>query len=164
MGQDARAQIGVYNANGNGSDEPIVVITRNGYGHPTGHQGVVSDLVDAVQEIVTDNSGRWDGPTLAARLIACLVSRGIPNQYSIEEGLDVDTRFYYAVRPAGVTVYDARPMENLVDISMEAEMFHTAWVEPERLREAEKTVRELEDKLSAAKLELEGVKRKQPKK
>jgi hypothetical protein len=167
MGLSDKAQIGIYPSN-NTDDAPIVVITRHGFGHPTGSNGVVPELAEIVPEIVHGQGNSWNAARLAAKLIHYLVARGFENQYSIDETLDVETRFYYAVMPTGVTVYDARGMTSIADVadktkSLESEMFHTVWIEPERMRKLEAEMRKLEDELSAKRLEFEGMKRKQPK-
>lgn len=157
-----RAQIGVYESDD--SREPVAIIKRSGDGHPTGHNGVCP-LLSAVVPAIVGRRGLYDAPHLAAHLLQALlqetdgVGQGVG--YSLSSELDQDIRFFYAVAPAGMTVYDARELTHLPSVKKHEPLFFTAWVEPERVRALETEIRLLEDQLTAKKLEFAGMQRKQ---
>jgi hypothetical protein len=159
MAEDTRAQIGFYEESVCG--EPVAVFTRLFNGHPTGRGGVVNELLDIVPDLVR-NRGEYEATLLAANLLAELVSQAPTiHSYAISNRLELDIRFFYAITPAGITVYDARSINSFDEIERAEPMFHTAWVEPDKTLELEKEVRALEDQLSAKRLMLDGQKRKQ---
>jgi hypothetical protein len=159
MAEETRAQIGFYNDGIVG--EPIAVFTRLFNGHPTGRGGVVVELLDIVPGLVKSR-GEYEATLLAAQLLASLVEIApTTHSYAISNHLELDVRFFYAVTPAGITVYDARTLRGFEEIEHSEPMFHSAWVEPDKTLELEKEVRKLEDELSAKRLLLEGQKRKQ---
>jgi hypothetical protein len=159
MAEDTRAQIGFYNDQIVG--EPVAVFTRLFNGHPTGRGGVITELLDIVPALVK-NRGEYEATLLAAQLLASLVEIApTTHSYAISNHLELDVRFFYAITPHGITVYDARSITGFDGVEKAEPMFHSAWVEPDKTLELEKEVRKLEDELSAKRLLLEGQKRKQ---
>lgn len=159
MAREHKSQIGVYADDE--ATEPLVIINRNINGHPTGHDGVVSDLANHIPDLVSAH-GKYDGQVLGAQLIHALCGDAHHDyEYGVANCLHNDARFYYAVRPSGVTVYDARQMASVQDTTSGSTMFETAWIDPREVAKMEREVRELEDKLSAARLTVESLRRKQ---
>ena len=159
MAEETRAQIGFYEDGVIG--EPVAVFTRLFNGHPTGRGGVTTELLDIVPQLVK-NRGEYEATLLAAQLLGALVEQApTTHSYAISHRLELDVRFFYAITPHGITVYDAREIHSFDEIERAEPMFHTAWVEPDKTLELERQVRQLEDELSAKRLLLEGQKRKQ---
>ncbi len=155
-----RAQIGIYEGC-EITDNPVVLIYRHNDGYPTGQGGVVPLLSLLVPEIITQR-GTYDAEYLAAGLVHRFLNDdgdGYPG-YGINNRFKVDIRFYYAITARGVTVFDAREVNDLDEIMDQKPMFFTAWEDPERLRHLENEVTELERKLSTKQVELRGLRRK----
>lgn len=154
-----RAQIGIY-ADNNIKTEPVVIIYRHCDGYPTGDGAVMPELIQYVSELV-EVQGGYDAESIAAELLYKFIDAyGTSNGgYGIGRQLRDGIRFYYTVMPEGVTVYDARVMSTLK--MLPKPMFHTAWVEPERVRTLEKELAELADALGKKQVELRGLKSKQ---
>lgn len=159
MGREHRAQIGIFE--NDKSMQPVVIIDRNENGPPTGHGGVTTELLELVPAIV-QRRGVYDAEQLAAQLVQALVSQASHDyQYGLSRALSDQSRFFYAVRPSHVEVFDARNMASIEDLRDAEPMFVTAWVDPASMLALEKRRRELEDELSVVNLNLEGAKRKQ---
>jgi hypothetical protein len=156
-----RAQIGIYEVNDLKS-KPVTIIYRHSDGHPTGAGAVMPDLVQFVSEIV-EKRGTYDPEYLAAQLLYRFIENhdcGVSGLgYGVSNELHGDIRFYYAVTPEGVHVFDARDLTSVTKLPKQ--MFFTAWIEPERVRVVEKELSELGVKVAAKQLELRGLKAKQ---
>ncbi len=156
-----RAQIGIYDGS-EITEFPIVLIYRHNDGYPTGHGGVVPALSLMVPEIIKER-GTYDAAGMAASLVHRLINEqregGYPG-YGISNSFKPDIRFFYAVTAQGVTVFDAREIIDVDDITDKTPMFFTAWEEPERVRQVEHDIAELEQGLKKKRLELVGLRRK----
>jgi hypothetical protein len=156
-----RAQIGIYEGN-DLKAKPVAIIYRHIDGYPTGTGAVMPDLVPFVSEIV-EQRGSYDAEYLVAQLIYRFIENhdcGISGMgYGVSSELHDDIRFYYAVTPEGVHVFDARGLTQVKKLPKE--MFFTAWIEPERVRKVEKELLELGAQVAAKQVELRGLKAKQ---
>jgi len=156
-----RAQIGIYEVNDLKS-KPVTIIYRHSDGYPTGAGAVMPDLVQFVSEIV-EKRGSYDAEYLGAQLVYRFIENhdcGVSgNGYGVSNDLHGDIRFYYAVTPEGVHVFDARDLRNVAKLPKP--MFFTAWVEPERVRAVEKELSELASQVAKKQIELRGLKAKQ---
>lgn len=156
-----RAQIGIYEDT-DLKAKPVSIIYRHSDGYPTGNGAVLPDLVQFVSEIM-EKRGHYDAEYLGAQLLYRFIENhdcGVSGTgYGVSNALHGDIRFYYAVTPEGVHVFDARDLTSLSKLPKE--MFFTAWVEPERVRAVEKELSELAAKVAAKQLELRGLKQKQ---
>jgi len=156
-----RAQIGIYEEN-NLKSKPVTIIYRHNDGYPTGDGAVMSDLVQFVSEIV-EKRGSYDAEYLGAQLLYRFIENhdcGVSGLgYGVSNEIHGDIRFYYAVTPEGVHVFDARDLQSVNKLPKP--MFFTAWVEPERVRAVEKELSELASKVAAKQVELRGLKAKQ---
>lgn len=154
-----RAQIGFY-ANAILNERPVAVVTQQRNGHPTGSAGVVGYLIDAIGTPLPVPA-RYDAAKLAAHVLHRFASQDPMNGFAIDSELHDDTRFYYAVTPIGVTVFDARKLtpDLLNDLSGHAPMFFTSWSEDERRRKIEAQITDLEGKLKGLYLNRESVRR-----
>lgn len=156
-----RAQIGIYQDN-NLKHVPISMIYRHNDGYPTGAGAVMPDLVQFISEIV-EKHGNYVAEYLGAQLVYRFIENhdcGISGLgYGVSGELHEDIRFYYAITPEGIHVFDARELEQVTKLPQE--MFFTAWVEPERVRKVQKELSELASQVQAKQLELRGLKQKQ---
>lgn len=157
-----RAQIGIYDEALTPKSRPVALIYRHSDGYPTGSGGVLPDLVQFVSEIVK-NRGSYDAEYVAAQLTYRFIENydcGVSGAgYGVGHTLHGDVRFYYAVTPEGVHVFDARELTSLGKLP--TQMFATAWVEPDRVRAVEKELQRLVTETAAKQLELRGLKMKQ---
>lgn len=156
-----RAQIGIYEDN-DMKAKPVSIIYRHIDGYPTGDGSVMPDLVQFVSEIV-GKRGSYDPEYLAAQLVYRFIEAhdcGVSGTgYGVSQELHGDIRFYYAVTPEGVHVFDARELTNVTKLPKP--IFFTSWIEPERVRKVEKELSELTSQVRAKQLELKGLKQKQ---
>lgn len=156
-----RAQIGIYEDN-DIKAKPVSIIYRHSDGYPTGAGAVMPDLVQYVSEIV-EKRGSYDAEYLGAQLLYKFIEGldcGVSGLgYGVSNELHGDIRFYYAVTPEGVHVFDAREIANVNKLPKK--MFFTVWIEPERVRAVEKELSELAMKVADKQMELRGLKAKQ---
>jgi hypothetical protein len=159
-----RAQIGFYSTEEAVDGKlPEALIYRHSDGYPTGAGAVVPELVDVVPAVVAQR-GMYDPEYLAAqtlyRMIQAYDGGASCLGYGISGSLHGDLRFYYAVTPEGVHVFDARDMVTFKHLNRSRAMFFTSWSEPERRRKVEKELKELEDAAMKKRQELESLRRK----
>lgn len=151
-----RAQIGFYEdeenlGKGLGQKLPVAVLYQHSDGYPTSKEGgVVRSLIDICVPLV-EQRGSYDVEYLAAQTLFRLVARHDAGAsglgFGISDHLHGDTRFYYAVTPEGVHVFDARTLNHLEDVDVLNEMFFTSWKQDERRRKVEKEIEDLEARL-----------------
>lgn len=153
-----RAQIGVYESS-NTRREPIAILTRDTNGFPTGEGGVMNDLVPFVSETLAKAKGTYDAEHILAHLVHRFIAahEGVIG-YKLGHEFRGECRFYYAVTPKAVSVYDAREMKDLSRLP--EPMFATEWLSPERIKELEEEVATLQVQLREKQGELKAVKSK----
>ena len=153
-----RAQIGIYDED-NLKAKPLSIIYRHNDGYPTGNGAVMPDLLQIVPEIV-EKSGRYDAEYLGAQLAYRLIENhdcGVSGLgYGIGHELHGDIRFYYAVTPEGVHVFDAREL-TLVH-RLPKEMFFTPWGDTKREKEIQTELSALAQKVQEKQTELKTLK------
>lgn len=154
-----RAQIGFYD-NATLDERPVAVFTQQHNGHPTGQDGVVGHIIDAVGTPLPVPA-RYDAGKLSAHVLLMLAGQNADNGFAIDPMLREDTRFYYAVTPIGISVFDARKLneDSLDDLSDIEPMFFTSWAQDDRRRKVEADITELETKLKNLYLVRESVRR-----
>lgn len=153
-----RAQIGIYDST-NLKLKPLSIIYRHSDGYPTGDGAVMPDLLQIVPEII-EKSGRYDaeylGAQLAYRLIENLDCGATGHGYGISNELHGDIRFYYAVTPEGVYVFDARELTQVQRLPKE--MFFTPWGETKQEKALQVELSALAQKVQEKQTELKAVK------
>ena len=158
-----RAQIGFYADDNVDQITPDALIYRHSDGYPTGGSGVVPFLIEAVPAIVNAR-GCYDTEYLAAQVLYRFIQTHDQGQsclgYGISNDLHADIRFYYAVTPEGVYVFDARTITEFADVDTANAMFFSSWVDDERRRKIEAELKVLTTAISKKQTELEGLKRK----
>ena len=156
-----RAQIGIYEDT-NLKTRPVAIIYRHSDGYPSGHGGVMPSLVQFVQEI-TEKRGGYDAEYVAAQLMYRFVENydcGVSALgYGVGQALHGDTRFYYAVTPEGVSVFDARDLVSLVKLPKP--MFVTPWPDSTKLKQVTEELQALSAQVVKKQLELQTLKAKQ---
>lgn len=151
-----RAQIGFYSDESNiqkglGNALPVAILYQHSDGYPTSKEGgVVRSLIDICVPLI-DQRGSYDAEYLAAQTLYQLIDRfdrGVSGLgFGIYDRLQGDTRFYYAVTPEGVHVFDARTLDGLEDVDVLNEMFFKSWAQDDRRRKVESEIEDLEARL-----------------
>jgi len=136
-------------------------------GYPTGAGGVVGKLISICPALIKQR-GMFDPCYLAAQTLHRLIQGHDGGQSGLGFGIDTalhgDTRFLYVVTEDGVTVYDARVMDegSLAKLADYAPMFFTAWVDDERRLKVEADIQDMEVRLSKLYLERQSIIRRKP--
>ena len=156
-----RAQIGIYEDEDLKS-KPVAMIYRHSDGYPTGDGAVMPTLLQIVPEIVKKH-GSYDAEYLGAQLVYRLIENhdcGVSGLgYGIGGTLHGDIRFYYAVTPEGVHVFDARELQQVNRLPKR--MFFTPWGEPEKVKTLQKELSDLATQFQAKQSELKALKDRQ---
>ncbi len=156
-----RCQIGIYESE-DLKQAPVSILYRHSDGYPTGSGAVLPELVQYVSEFMEARS-QYDAEYLGAQLLFRFILNHDGGEsgagYGVSPDLHGDLRFYYAVTPLGVSVFDARELGSLKKLPKK--MFTTAWIEPERVRAVEKELSELASKVAEKQRELAGLRSKQ---
>jgi hypothetical protein len=152
MADTTRAQIGFYETTDMKS-RPVAVLSVPSNGHPTGEGGLVGRLIDVVSPVLAA-SRVYNAGELAVDAV-----RGLDGVVALTAHIHEHTRFYYALTPEGVNVYDARqiPAEN---IRLVNPLFFTSWKDDAERRKIEADIQDLEARLKNLYLNRESVKRR----